>query len=73
MSKAPQPSPWGIVSVVAILAFLIWLGPIEDRLHTDKSIQHGSIDCNQDPKNLSNIQLELCMDITFLGKGKYYE
>lgn len=73
MDKAPQPSPWGLIFVICLLGFLIWLGPIEDRLHTSKSIQQGTIDCNQDPKTLSNIQLELCVDITFLGKGKYYE
>ena len=73
MSKAPEPAPWGLLFVVLFLAFLIWLGPIEDRLHTSKSIQNGTIDCDQDPKTLSNVQIELCTEITFLGKGKYYE
>ena len=71
MSKAPEPSIWGLLFVVAFLAFLIWFGPIEDRLHTSKSIQNGTVDCDQDPKTLSNLQIELCTDITFLGKGKY--
>jgi len=29
MSKAPQPSPWGLIFVIALLAFLIWLGPVK--------------------------------------------
>ena len=29
MSKAPEPSPWGLVIVILILIFLIWHGPVD--------------------------------------------
>ena len=72
MDKAPNPSPWGIIIFIGIFAFLIWFGPVEERF-PHYGIQNGTIDCNQDPATLSNIQLELCIDIQSFRKGSDYE
>jgi hypothetical protein len=63
MDKAPQPSFLGLMLVIGFLVFLIWLGPVEKHKEISQTVQHGEIDCNQDPTTLSNIQLELCMEI----------
>jgi hypothetical protein len=68
MDKAPQPSLLGLSLVVALLVFLIWLGPVERHKEISDSIQHGTVNCNQDPTTLTNIQLELCMDIASFSK-----
>ena len=63
MDKAPQPSLLGLSLVIALLAFLIWLGPVEKHKEINHAVQQGQIDCRQDPTTLTNIQLELCMEI----------
>ena len=74
MDKAPHPSGWGLFLIIAFLAFLIWHGPWDGRDYIPSdAIQHGTVDCGQDPKTLSNIQLELCIDIQSFRKGSDYE
>jgi len=74
MDKAPHPSGWGLLFVIAFLAFLIWHGPWDGRKYLpNKSIQQGTVDCSQDPKTLTNIQLELCIDIQSFRKDSDYE
>jgi len=73
MDKAPQPSPWGLVLIVAFLASLIIFGPNKKDAEVSQSIQHGTVNCNQDPKTLNRTQLELCIQIGSFSKGSHYE
>ena len=73
MDKAPNPSIWGLLLIIGFLAFLIWHGPVGEVAMSSDSIQHGTVDCNQDPKTLSNIQLELCIDIQSFRNNSDYE
>ena len=73
MDKAPNPSGWGLLFIIAVLAFLIWHGPMEDDLEVHDSIQHGTIDCMRDLRFLTPSQLELCIDIQSFKKDSDYE
>ena len=68
MDKASQPSLLGLLLVIALLAFLIWLGPVEKHKEISQAVQHGEVDCRQDPTTLTNIQLELCMEISSFNR-----
>ena len=72
MEKAPQPNIWGLLIVIGLFVFLIWFGPVEERF-PHYGIQNGTVNCNQDPSTLSNIQLELCIDIQSFRKNSDYE
>jgi len=73
MDKAPNPSGWGLLLIIGLFAFLIWYGPISKEPDMHESVQHGTIHCDQDPKTLSNIQLEICIDIQSFNKGSDYD
>ena len=72
MDKAPQPSPVGLVIVLAVFAFLIWHGPWDERwgepaLALEPIEVHG-IDCEKDIATLTVTQIEVCSDIQVLKK-----
>ena len=74
MDKAPNPSGWGLLFIIAFLAFLIWHGPVEQDLEISDSIQHGTIDCEKDDlSTLTLTQLELCIDIQSFKRNSDYE
>ena len=74
MDKAPNPNIWGLLFIIGLFIFLIVLGPLDEKNNLpSESIQHGTVDCNQDPNTLSNIQLELCIDIQSFRKDSDYE
>ena len=66
MDKAPEPSPWGLIAVICLLGFLIWLGPI---IHEDKEqiilpeISVQGVDCSKDLDKLTVTQIEICADL----------
>lgn len=77
MDKAPQPSPWGLIVVIALLGFLIWHGSWDERwgkeLEPSDAIQHGNIDCMKDLKYLTPVQIDVCIDIQSFNEGSDYE
>jgi len=77
MDKAPQPSPWGLLAVIAIFGLLIWHGPWHERWgkqpEPSDAIQQGSIDCMRDLKYLTPTQIDICIDIQSFSRGSEYE
>lgn len=72
MDKAPQPSAWGLIVVVALFAFLIWHGPWDERWGKSDLVLapievHG-IDCERDINTLTVTQIEICSEIQVLRK-----
>ena len=67
MGKAPEPSIWGLLFVVAFLAFLIWHGPWNERWGNPdivlEPIEIHGIDCQKDLKELTVTQMEVCADL----------
>ena len=66
MSKAPQPSPWGLISVVALFGFLIWHGPWDERWGSSvdlvlPTIEVEGVYCDRD--TLTEVQQDLCDQI----------
>ena len=72
MAKAPQPSPMGLVIVLAFFAFLIWHGPWDERWGESslvlEPIEVHGIDCEKDLATLTVTQIEVCSDIQVLRK-----
>jgi len=74
MAKAPQPSPWGLVVVLALFVGLFWYGSLDrHQPEVSKALQQGTIDCTKDLKYLTPTQLELCIDIQSFKKDSDYE
>jgi len=70
MDKAPQPSPVGLVIVLAVFACVIWHGGWDARwgeptLVLEPIEAHG-IDCEKDIATLTVTQIEVCSDIQVL-------
>lgn len=73
MSKAPQPSPWGLITIVALFGFLIWHGPWDERWGSSvdlvlPEIEVHGIDCERDINTLTVTQIEICSEIQVLRK-----
>lgn len=64
MSRAPKPSLWGMAFIIALLAFLIWLGPVNTKKQLElEEITVEGVDCIKPLKELTETQFEICREI----------